>query len=181
MKKHLALGAALALSLPGVALAQEAAEPAPTAKESASTACRAERSKVGAETFRMTYGTNENRRNAFGKCVSKRTSEAKAETTEAKSACRAEQERDQTAFANKYGTNENKRNAYGRCVSAQSKAGMEEQTKTNVSASRACREERAKDDQAFAMKYGTNKNRANAFGKCVSKTAKVLEQEQQQS
>lgn len=178
MKKHLALGAVLALSLPGVALAQESTEPAPTAKESASDACRAERSKMGAETFRMTYGTNKNRRNAFGKCVSRRNSEARAENAEARNACKTEQEANAEAFANKYGTNKNKKNAFGKCVSAQSKEGMEEQTEANVSASKACREERAKDAKAFAEKHGTNKNNRNAFGKCVSKTAKAQEQQQ---
>ena len=177
MRNKIALGAVLALSLPGVALAQETTEPAPTPKESASDACRAERAKVGEATFRATYGTNKNKRNAFGKCVSKRTGEAKTATTEAKNTCKAEQDADAAAFAQKYGTNKNKKNAFGKCVSGQSKAAMAEQTKTNVSASKACREERSKDAAAFAAKYGTNKNKANAFGKCVSKTAKALEQE----
>ncbi len=181
MKRQLALGAALALSLPGMALAQEATEPAPTAKESAADACRAERTKVGGETFRLTYGTNENRRNAFGRCVSRRSWEAKTETAEARSACRAEQEADAEAFAEKYGTNRNKRNAFGKCVSAQSEEGMEEQTETNVSASKACRQERSEDAEAFAAKYGTNRNKRNAFGKCVSRTARALEREQERS
>jgi hypothetical protein len=40
-------------------------------------------------------------------------------------------------------------------------------------AAKACKAERAADPAAFTTKYGTNKNGKNAFGKCVSKTAKV--------
>ena len=32
----------------------------------------------------------------------------------------------------------------------------------------ACKAEAAKDPAAFADKYGTNANKKNAFGKCVS-------------
>jgi len=33
--------------------------------------CKAERKALGAEAFRTKYGTNQNKANAFGKCVSK--------------------------------------------------------------------------------------------------------------
>jgi hypothetical protein len=39
-------------------------------------------------------------------------------------------------------------------------------------AAKACKAERALGLQAFKEKYGTNANKANAFGKCVSKLAK---------
>ena len=35
--------------------------------------------------------------------------------------------------------------------------------------------ERKADPSAFREKYGTNKNKRNAFGKCVSKQAKALQ------
>ena len=35
-------------------------------------------------------------------------------------------------------------------------------------AAQQCRAERAADIDAFREKYGTNKNKRNAFGKCVS-------------
>jgi hypothetical protein len=44
-------------------------------------------------------------------------------------------------------------------------------------ASQECRFERgttAATREAFATKYGTNRNGRNAFGKCVSKLAKTL-------
>ena len=39
-------------------------------------------------------------------------------------------------------------------------------------AAKACKAERAADAAAFASKWGTNKNDRNAYGKCVSATAR---------
>jgi hypothetical protein len=39
-------------------------------------------------------------------------------------------------------------------------------------AAKACKAERARDPEAFKTTYGTNPNKANAFGKCVSKLSK---------
>lgn len=43
---------------------------------------------------------------------------------------------------------------------------------------KACKAERAKDPVAFASTYGTNKNKRNAFGKCVSAKAKANAKQQ---
>ena len=43
-----------------------------SAKTSAEKQCRSERTAMGAQTFRDTYGTNKNKKNAFGKCVSQK-------------------------------------------------------------------------------------------------------------
>lgn len=94
--------------------------------------------------------------------------------------CRAERGTTQAtrdAFAQKYGTNKNKKNAFGRCVSKQAAALVDDskaEIKAQVAAAQACATERgttAESRAAFAQKYGTNKNKKNAFGKCVSKTA----------
>ena len=63
--------AAAALALPAAAQAQTT----PTDKTNAAKECKAERGTTSAtrEAFRVRYGTNENGRNAFGKCVSKRS------------------------------------------------------------------------------------------------------------
>src|SRR5258705_308455 len=37
-----------------------------------------------------------------------------------------------------------------------------------------CRAERAQDAQAFKDKYGTNSNKSNAFGQCVSQQARAM-------
>jgi hypothetical protein len=88
-------------------------------------------------------------------------------------ACKAERAKDPVAFSNQYGTNANKRNAFGKCVSSKVKAaaqGPQDQAEQN--AAKACKAELAKDPVAFANKYGTNANKRNAFGKCVSSKVK---------
>jgi hypothetical protein len=110
--------------------AEEAAEEAAALKNAAKE-CKAERS-TDSEAFAEKYGTNRNNRNAFGKCVSTKAKEKKAEmdakdaeeVAEFKNAakeCAAERKLDADAFAEKYGTNENNRNAFGKCVSKHAK------------------------------------------------------------
>ena len=128
MKRILLTSAVLTLL---AAPAASQAEPSDSDRTNAAQECRAERgdSTATREAFAARYGTNANRRNAFGKCVSQQAREAKAERDEAdaektearKSAardCRTERtEMGREAFAQKYGTNANKRNAFGKCVS----------------------------------------------------------------
>ena len=68
MKLISILAAAGALSFALPALAEDTT---PTGTPSAQQQCRTEKAQMGAATFRQTYGTNHNRSNAFGKCVSK--------------------------------------------------------------------------------------------------------------
>jgi hypothetical protein len=83
------------------------------------------------------------------------------------------------AFKRSYGTNTNKSNAHGKCVSGKSKAKKEnDETEADEAAEEAaakkCKAERATlGAEAFKNNYGKNKNKANAFGKCVSKLAKA--------
>ncbi len=99
------------------------------AVRNAAQACRAERA-ADPEAFRTTYGSNENGRNAFGRCVSQKArAEMRPEiraTVNAAKACKAERAADAEAFRTKYGTNENGRNAFGKCVS-QTKTAEEEE------------------------------------------------------
>ena len=104
-----------------------------------------------------------------------------AQTT-AEKLCRAERgttTATRAAFADKYGTNKNKKNAFGKCVSqqaaTQSKQGDgAKDDAAEVSAAKTCSTERGTTTEslaAFAAKYGTNKNKQNAFGRCVSQKA----------
>jgi hypothetical protein len=98
------------------------------ARRSAAEDCKAERATIGKQAFGDKYGTNDNNKNAHGKCVSAKAKEKKAEmdaadaqeavaTKNAAKACAAERkEMGDEAFAEEYGT-KNKRNAFGRCVS----------------------------------------------------------------
>lgn len=164
-----ATAAVAATCVPAIA----AADTTPSGSPSAESACRAERTQVGDATFKATYGTNRNKSNAFGKCVSKRSSSVNSANSNAATTCKAEQTADPAAFKAKYGTNKNGNNAYGKCVSGKAKATVDAQTAANVSAEKSCRTERAADPAAFKNKYGTNKNKSNAFGKCVSAQAKT--------
>jgi len=167
-KRALSAVAFAALCAPATALAQD-----PPATPTASDACRAERTAMGDATFKATYGTNKNKSNAFGKCVSKRAAGVNAAAENAAKACKAERAADPVAFANKYGTNKNKKNAYGKCVSGKAKEQVEATTTARVTAAKTCKAERKADPAAFKAKYGTNKNKSNAFGKCVSAQAKA--------
>ena len=166
-----------ALALSATALADPSAPSSP----SASKQCRTERSAMGVELFRQTYGTNHNKRNAFGKCVSKREQATTDATREAKQnasqQCTAEESADPAAFKAKYGTGKHGANAHGKCVSQTAKAKAAEvvkgEVKADVHAAKTCKAERKADPAAFKAKYGTNKNKRNAFGKCVSTQAKA--------
>ena len=65
---------------------------------------------------------------------------------------------------------------FGACVTAQG----DKQEVNTTNAAKTCKAERASIGvDAFAAKYGTNKNKMNAFGKCVSKLAAAKTGEQQ--
>jgi hypothetical protein len=100
--------------------------------------------------------------------------------TNAAQACKAEQNDANFAtnhgdktFAQFYGTNKNGRNAFGNCVSQKAKAAGQAQNQATINAARTCRAEQKLDPAAFKTKYGTNANKSNAFGKCVSQKAKA--------
>ena len=156
-----------------------------TAQSDAQKQCRAERDAMGVQVFRATYGTNKNKKNAFGKCVSHRTSQnSKTEQKSHDNAvdqCRSEQQADPAAFKTKYGTGKNGKNAFGKCVSqkarARTKSVESQQVQAEENAAKTCKAERTQDPDAFKAKYGTNKNKSNAFGKCVSQHAKTQEKQ----
>ncbi len=158
-----------------------------SAQSDAQKQCRAERDAVGVQTFRATYGTNKNKKNAFGRCVSHRTSQnSKTEQKShdnAVSQCQAErQQLGDQAFNQKYGSNKNGKNAFGKCVSQKAHARTQsvesQQVQAEENAAQQCKSERSQGgNDAFKAKYGTNKNKSNAFGKCVSQHAKAQEQQ----
>ena len=123
---------------------------------------------MGEQAFKLLYGTNANKSNAFGKCVSKLAHQNAKNQTNAAAQCRAERDADPAAFAAKYGTGKKHANAFGKCVSGKAKAAAAQQVKATDNAAKACSDERKADPAAFKAKYGTNANKSNAFGKCVS-------------
>lgn len=178
---------AIAAGLAALLLAPASAAAAPTGKDRRNAArdCRAERSAMGTANFVQKYG---NRRNAFGKCVSRGAREEERErkvaARNAAKLCKAERAmpesefraaHDGKTFAQFYGTNANGRNAYGKCVSTHAKLlkrEADEKDEASRNAAQSCREEQRADEEAFRRRYGTNRNRRNAFGKCVSQRAR---------
>ena len=174
------------LAVPATAFAGP--QPTSTDKRNAQRECRTEAGERGTpqrEAFNARYGTNRNKSNAFGKCVSSNTREEHAERhaahTNAAKQCKAERETlGEQAFRAKYGGG---RNAYGKCVSTRAQANKQaadqkdaEETEARQNAAEQCDAERgetAESRAAFRAKYGTNRNKSNAFGKCVSMHAKA--------
>ena len=94
-----------------------AADPTPGDFKNAAKHCKAARSAMGVGAFNARYGTNPNKKNAFGKCVAKTASnkaEAREDVTEAKATakCRKQKADDPTKFAQTYKN-------LGQCVKAQ--------------------------------------------------------------
>ena len=186
MKKLLVTAAVCGAAIAPVAA--NAADPVPSDFKNAAKYCKALKAASGSNNFATLFGT---KKNAYGKCVSatakkianKDAAQEKAAKTNAAKDCKAE--RDDAAFADShdgktfaefYGTGKNGKNAYGKCVSMKAKAkkaaaDKEEAAKgkDRVNAARSCKQAKKDDADKFGEDFGTKKN---AFGKCVSKTAR---------
>jgi hypothetical protein len=181
-KFGLAISVLAVLAFPAVA----SGALSPTDFKNASKFCKALKAEMNTPTapraFQETYGTNKNRSNAHGKCVSKHVRGLDEQHKNAAQQCREERgttPESQAAFDAKYGTGKNKSNAFGKCVSQKAREAAEALEDDIVNAAKQCRAERgntATSREAFRQKYGTNRNKRNAFGKCVSKTVSAQNQ-----
>jgi hypothetical protein len=94
-----------------------AADPNPADYKNAAKYCMAVREAKGAEAFATVYGTNTNKKNAFGKCVSKAASvkaekrKGKTEGNAANAECKKQQHADAAKFAQDYKN-------FGQCMKA---------------------------------------------------------------
>jgi hypothetical protein len=70
---------------------------------------------------------------------------------------------------------------FGACVKAHAADEAQEEQSAHKNAAQECREERTGDAAAFQEKYGTNGNKRNAFGKCVSQKARENHEENEGS
>ena len=132
------------------------------------------------KTFAQFYGTGKNGKDAFARCVStvakaNRQAEQQGRLNPART-CRAlRTQLTRSVFDQTYGKNANDRNAFGKCVSTTAKT----QANNEVSASSTCKAEQSDPNfasthgQTFDQTYGTNADQSNAFGNCVSSTAKA--------
>jgi hypothetical protein len=176
----LAIGLVALLALPALAAAKPPVDQANM--QAAHAQCKTERGKTEAtrEAFKAQY-------HSMSRCVRQNAAEEAAEEAAAhKNAakeCKAEAadpnfgaDHEGKTFAEFYGANGNGRNAHGKCVSAKAKAKKAEmdaedaeEAKEFKNAAKECAgERRSMGTTDFADEYGTNANKRNAFGKCVS-------------
>ncbi len=173
MTRFVIVASLFALAVPAAFAAPPGGQGGGASAQSPAQLCAEQLKTMGAQGFQSTYAPNGNPKSAMGKCISRQAQSQKADADNAAKACKAQRESmGEAAFAEKYGTNKNKRNAFGKCVSGLAKQQAEERQEDTLNAAKKCKAERAKDPQAFANTHGTNKNKRNAFGKCVSKLAK---------
>ena len=177
------LAAPAALAVPPAGQGQGQAQ---SATPTASVLCKQQRHSMGMSTFRTTYAPTGSPKAAMNACLAQQVQVATTAAKNAAKACKAEQVDPSFAaghggksFEDHYGTNANKRNAFGKCVSSKASAAVESQQDATLNAAKKCKAERADVNFAaghggtsFADFYGTNANKKNAFGKCVSKLAK---------
>ena len=162
------------------------AQSPPTGKERANAArmCRAQRAQLGTSTFAQQWGSPASARNAYGKCVSRTAQTLHRNGVNAAQQCRAEQadatfaaSHDGKTFEQYYGTNGDLSNAFGNCVSLKRATTNTETQQELLNPAQWCRAQRdSMGDKAFTELYGTNTNKRNAFGKCVSKAAHTMHQ-----
>ena len=91
----------------------------------------------------------------------------------AKQQCKAERGKSSAtreAFRAKY-------DSFGRCVHRKAAEEESETEAAHKNAAKECNAEKTADPGAFAEKYGTNANKNNAYGKCVSSKAKAEKNE----
>ena len=99
--------AAVALVIAGIPAAYAAspnqdkpkAAQAQTAEDSAAKQCKAERERIGVQAFKTKYGTNKNKANAFGKCVSGNSKDKAKKDKDEKDDDKDEADKDEGAAA----------------------------------------------------------------------------------
>ncbi len=166
------IASVFALAAPAAFAAPPGGQGPQVATPTASQLCKQQRRTIGMAAFRALYAPSGTPKAAMDACLTAQKSIAGIAAKNAAMECKAEQAQDPAAFAAKYGKNANDKNAFGKCVSAQASENVQEQQQETLNAAKQCKAERALGAEAFATKYGTNKNKRNAFGKCVSKLAK---------
>ena len=139
----------------------------PSDESKAAKALCVEQKQADKEAFKAVWG-----KNAMRNCKRAARDEVADATKNAAKECRAEEEADPAAFQETYGTNNNKKNAFGKCVCQKADDELEEEVTEFKNAAKECRAEEEADPGAFQETYGTNNNKKNAFGKCVSSKVK---------
>jgi hypothetical protein len=175
----------------GAAMAQNST---PNTNQVASQICTAELHAMGVKAFKQLYGDPHKsgdpskKQHAMRNCKRQHGHQAGNVISNAAQQCKTEQADPNFAathggmtFDQFYGTNPNDKNSFGKCVSGKVHEALAQVTTNLQNAAQMCRAERgdpafsaAHGGKTFMEFYGTNKNKKNAFGKCVSQKAKAL-------
>jgi hypothetical protein len=196
MRIFITLLTVAALALPAAALADEgetsttdgtAAAEATTV--SSNEECRVHRATLGLAAFKLAYGTNTNRSNALGKCISRLHSLSTAAVVNAAQTCKDEKAmadadfmagHEGKTFTQHYGSGRNGRNAFGQCVASHASEKLQDAIGSLLNAAQTCKAEKAMADadfmaghegKTFTQHYGSGRNGRNAFGQCVASHA----------
>jgi hypothetical protein len=135
--------------------------------------CTKLRASMGQTAFDHAYPT-------FGACVSAYAPVENQVEASAQDTCTAQQSdltfpatHNGKTFNQYYGTGQSGKNAFGNCVSSIAKANAQAEQSSRSNPARACAAIRAQLGKTlFNKTYGKSANDQNAFGKCVSATAK---------
>ena len=164
------------------------AKPTGADRTNAAKECRAERGDTDAtrEAFRVEYGTNKNGKNAFGKCVSRRSKSEERQREGRRSQRRQGVQgraRGRPGGVRREVRHQQEQAATPTASASPARPRPRRTRPTRATPRRPRRAKAAKDcaaeretlgREAFAEKYGTNENKRNAFGKCVSKKAQTV-------
>ena len=135
------------------------AAPTKADTKAASKECHDLRAAMGKENFRTEFGN-------FGKCVSKKAKEEAAERRAARKQAKAD------CKAQNLKGKEFK--ACFKQETAENEAAADAKDKQKVNAAKTCRQQQKDDAAGFETQWGSGKN---AFGKCVSATARAKNDE----
>lgn len=164
----IAVMAVAVLAVPPAAAAHGDDRP-DSGEQNRSKACKALRAQMGADLFREAYGTNRNKRNAHGKCVSEHRRPFRKLVAQAVRECKAQLEAKQSRHF-KGDDRRDDRRAFRQCVKDRLRALVAERRAALEAAAKSCEAERTADAAAFREKYGRGERKRHAFFRCVVQT-----------
>ena len=172
----IAVIAVACMATPGAALAHGGDGSQFGGEKNRSKACKALRAQMGPQLFRETYGSNHNKRNALGKCVSKHRHPFRQLIAQAISDCKAQLGVSRVRHFE--GDDDHPRGddrkadraAFRQCVRDRLAVLLAERLAAIEAAAKSCDTERTADPVAFAEKYGRGEKKRHAFFRCVVQT-----------
>jgi len=155
------------LALP--ALAVSPAHPPSPASQRPAVKHVHDRANAGLAAFKLLYGTNASKSNAFGKCVSKLAQQNEQEHTNAAAQCRTERSADPAAVRRQVRHRPEAPDAFGKLRFHQGKGGCCRSGGGGPSTHPRPAGRSARQIGGFKTKYGTNANKVQRVRLCASR------------